>query len=90
MIKSILLLFAEEDLNERVIKMYKDLFAKEFFMSFTNFEDMKQMAPNVGRLVREVIKKIQNEYGIQCDDTKAEEHASRTWQILRAEYEAER
>lgn len=77
-----------EDLQERVISIYKELLTKNVFMTFTGFEEVKEKYSNIARLVTEVIKSLSSDlHGFQLSDEEAEEIASNVWQILREIYQ---
>lgn len=81
----------DEYMEDRVMRIYKCLMTKEFFMSsFTGFEEFKQMGPNLGNVVLTVIKNVKKGlHGTECSDEEAEALASRAWQKLIAEYQAD-
>lgn len=79
----------KEYMEWRVMGVYKKLMAKEFFMTISTFEEFNQKGPNLGGVVKEVIKRINNDVlGVRCSDEESEDIASRAWQKLRVEYQS--
>lgn len=76
-------------MEESVKTVYKELLAKQLFMTIPSFEELNQRFSNIGSLVKEVIKGIKHDIGMQCSDDEAQELASTAWQQLRIEYEAQ-
>lgn len=80
----------EEVLENRVIEVYKNLFAKELFMQFTGYDELKQGYNRVGDLIEEVIKGFTNDiHGFQCTNEQAHGIATRVWEKLKVTYAAE-
>lgn len=94
-IKSLLGLFVQEVITEcletKAMEMYKALLAKELFLTITSFEELNENYSNVGRLVTTVLKGHLRDMGdvYQRSDEECGEVASKAWQRLRNEYQAE-
>lgn len=77
-----------EDMQERVIDIYQKLLAKEVFMKFVGFEEVKEKFPNIALLITDVIKTLSSDlHGFQLSNEEAEEIASGAWQNLRDSYQ---
>lgn len=86
----IILEAVEEELENRVIEVYKKLFAKELFMTFTGFDEITERYSNVARLIEEVIVGFTEDLrGFRCTDEQANGLATRIWQKLKTTYEEE-
>lgn len=80
----------EIDLEVQVMETYRKMLTKELFMSFTGFEEMKQIFPGVANVCECVIKNLtQDLSGIECNDQEAVQIASIAWEKLHVKYEAE-
>lgn len=80
----------EIDLEDRVMKTYQKMLTKELFMSFMDFEEMKQVLPDMANIFDCVIKNLTHDLrGIQCNGQEADKIASMAWQKLQAKYDAE-
>lgn len=77
-----------EDMQERVIDIYQKLLAKEVFMKFVGFEEVKEKFPNIALLITDVIKTLSSDlHGFQLSNEEAEGIASGAWQNLRDSYQ---
>lgn len=74
----------------KVMCVYKELMTKQFFLTIPSFDEFDRTGPNLARVVKEVIKRIKNKlHGSGCSDEVAAAIATKAWQRLRAEYQAE-
>lgn len=87
-VAAILIQLYLEDMEARVIKVYKKIMTKQLFMQFSGFPQINSEYPNIASVIREVIIGFAGDiHGFPCSNMEADEIAEHAWQKLRAKYQ---